>query len=193
MKEDLRMRRNTEAGRAITASNGRRVVLCALLAGAVLAGSALAQSAKAAPAPGALAQGSGGAAAAAPRRVSPYAAQQLTPKAKTYYAAAWGVDSMKVRYTSSGNLIRFSYRVADPELAKALSNKAAAPYLVGQKNNVALQVPVMDKVGQLRQTAAPQAGQEYWMVFSNKGNLVRPGDRVNVLIGQFHANGLVVE
>ncbi len=57
-----------------------------------------------------------------------------------------------------------------------------------------LQVPVMDKVGQLRQTTALQrVGQEYWMVFSNKGNPIRRGDRVNVMIGAFHADGLVVE
>ena len=64
---------------------------------------------------------------------------------------------------------------------------------MGQKSRALLQVPVMDKVGMLRQTGAPQVGQEYWMVFSNKGNLVRPGDRVNVMIGSFHADGLVVE
>jgi hypothetical protein len=31
------------------------------------------------------------------------------------------------------------------------------------------------------------------MAFSNKGNLVRPGERVNVIIGKFHADGLLVE
>ena len=51
----------------------------------------------------------------------------------------------------------------------------------------------MEKFGQLRQAATPQAGQEYWMVFSNKGNLIKPGDRVNVMIGAFRAEGLVVE
>jgi len=31
------------------------------------------------------------------------------------------------------------------------------------------------------------------MVFSNKGKLIKPGDRVNVMIGSFHVEGLVVE
>jgi hypothetical protein len=100
---------------------------------------------------------------------------------------------VKVSSTSSGNLIRFSYRVAEPERAKLLSDKASAPYLLGQRSHAVLQVPVMDKVGPLRQTAPPKVGQEYWMVFSNKGNLVKPGDRVNVMIGAFHADGLMVE
>jgi hypothetical protein len=30
-------------------------------------------------------------------------------------------------------------------------------------------------------------------VFSNKGDLIKRGDRVNVAIGMFHADGLVVE
>jgi hypothetical protein len=118
---------------------------------------------------------------------------KVTEKAKKYYVAVWGVDKLKVSYTSSGNLIRFSYRVADPERAKLLADKKATPYLLGQRSRALLQVPVMEKVGQLRQAATPQAGQEYWMVFSNKGNLIKPGDRVNVMIGAFRAEGLVVE
>jgi len=128
------------------------------------------------------------------RKASPYRrATKLTPKAEAYYVAAWGVDKLKVSSTSSGNLIRFSYRVSDPQRARSLADKKSTPYLLGQRSKALLQVPVMDKVGQLRQTATPEVGQEYWMVFSNKGNLVKPGDRVNVMIGPFHADGLVVE
>jgi len=130
---------------------------------------------------------------APPHRTSPYRQVKMTENAKNYYVAAWGVDKLKVSYTSSGNLIRFSYRVADPQRAKALGDRQATPYMMGQRSHALLQVPVMDKVGQLRQSGTPLAGQEYWMVFSNKGNLVRPGDRVNVMIGTFRADGLMVE
>ena len=133
-------------------------------------------------------------AVAAPvRKGSPHRPEKLTAKAKTYYVAAWGVDKLKVSSTSSGNLIRFSYRVSDPERAKPLGDKKATPYMIGQRSRAVLSVPVMDKVGMLRQAVTPQEGQEYWMVFSNKGNLVKPGDRVNVVIGAFHADGLMVE
>ena len=125
--------------------------------------------------------------------VSPFRQQQVTAKAKQVYLTAWGIDRLKASSTSSGNLIRFSYRVVDPERAKPLGDKAATPYLYAQRSRAVLHVPVMDKVGMLRQAGTPQSGQEYWMVFSNKGNLVRPGDRVNVMIGAFHADGLVVE
>lgn len=124
---------------------------------------------------------------------SPYRSTMITEKAKKQYSSVWGVDKLRVSSTSSGNLIRFSYRVEVPELAKPLAEKSATPYLYGLSSHAILQVPVMDKVGPLRQSAAPVAGQEYWMVFSNKGNLVKVGDRVNVVIGTFHADGLMVE
>jgi len=90
-------------------------------------------------------------------------------------------------------MIRFSYRVLDAEKAKGLNDKKAEPYLVDEKAHVKLVVPTMEKVGQLRQSSTPEAGKAYWMVFSNKGRLVRPGDRVNVVIGNFRANGLMVQ
>ena len=162
--------------------------LAALVALCSLASVAWAQSGPAAPAAGKAAAPQTQRKALALRQV------KMTEKARNYYVAAWGVDKLKVSYTSSGNLIRFSYRVANPERAKLLADKKATPYLLGQRSRALLHVPVMDKVGQLRQAAAtPQAGQEYWMVFSNKGNLIKPGDRVNVMIGAFRADGLVVE
>ena len=126
-------------------------------------------------------------------RVSPFRQQRLSTKAQNYYVATYGVDKLKVSYTASGNLIRFSYRVTDPERAKLLNDKRSTPYLLGLRSRAVLQVPVMDKVGALRTATTPQAGQEYWMVFSNKGDLVKPGDRVNVMIGAFRADGLMVE
>jgi hypothetical protein len=56
-----------------------------------------------------------------------------------------------------------------------------------------VQVPAMDRIGQLRQTGQLERGRMYWMVFSNKGNLVKAGDRVNVVAGAFHIDGLMVE
>jgi hypothetical protein len=149
----------------------------------------------AAPSASASAGASAGASASAVagRKSAPNRQQKQSSKAKNYYISAWGVDKMKVSYTASGNLIRFSYRVSNPERAKTLGEKQYTPYMVSPRANAVLQVPVMDKVGILRQAVAPQAGQEYWMVFSNKGNLVKPGDRVNVVIGAFHADGLMVE
>jgi hypothetical protein len=131
--------------------------------------------------------------AAHPSTTSPYHGMKLSAKAREYYPAAWGVDRLRVSYTSSGNLIRFSYRVVEPKLAKALGDHESTPYLFAPRSHAMLQVPSREKIGQLRQLGANEADKEYWMVFSNKGNLVRPGERVNVIIGKFHADGLLVE
>lgn len=126
-------------------------------------------------------------------KTSPYHGMKLSEKARAYYPAAWGVDHLRVTYTNSGNLIRFSYRVVEPRLAKALGDHEFTPYLYAPHSHAMLQIPTMEKIGQLRQLGADQANEEYWMVFSNKGNLVRRGERVNVIIGKFHADGLLVE
>ena len=104
----------------------------------------------------------------------------------------WGIDDIVVRETASGSLIRFSYRVVDAEKAKILSDKKAAPYLIDEKDGLALQIPELEQVGQLRQVATPQNGREYWMAFSNKGRQVKAGSHVTVMIGLFRAEGLVV-
>jgi hypothetical protein len=58
---------------------------------------------------------------------------------------------------------------------------------------VKLVVPTLEKIGQLRQSSTPEAGEAYWMAFSNKGRLVKGGDHVIVVIGRFRADGLVVD
>jgi hypothetical protein len=131
--------------------------------------------------------------AAHARPTSPYHGMKLSGKAKDIYPAVWGVDRLRVTYTSSGNLLRFSYRVVEPKLAKALGDHESTPYIYAPRSHAMLQVPSMEQIGQLRQLGADVVDKEYWMVFSNKGNLVRPGERVNVIIGKFHADGLLVE
>lgn len=133
------------------------------------------------------------AAAPAGRKKSPYTPESLTRSARDYYSLTLGVAELKVRRTYAGNLIRFSYRITDPEKATALGDRQATPYLIGHSSHAVLQVPVMDKVGPLRQATRPEANKEYWMVFSNKGEVVKAGERVSVIVGKFRVDGLKVE
>ena len=118
---------------------------------------------------------------------------QLPNRAREYYALIWGIDSLVVKSAESGELIRFSYRVIDVDKAKILNEKKAEPALVDPAAGVKLVVPSMEKVGKLRQSSSPENGKSYWMAFSNKGRLVKRGDHVSVVIGQFRADGLVVD
>ncbi|HTG14678.1 MAG TPA: hypothetical protein VK747_05350 [Blastocatellia bacterium] len=124
---------------------------------------------------------------------SPYAPTSIPKRAVTYFENVWGVDSFSVKAAESGELIRFKYRVLDPRKASQLNDKKAVPTLVDPRARVSLVVPSLEKVGQLRQSGTPEEGKVYWMAFSNPRRTVKPGDRVNVVIGNFHADGLIVE
>jgi hypothetical protein len=166
------------------------VALLAVLAAAVAAPEALAQNA---PRPdGGDAKKDAVPSRAAAKR-SPYQPDRFAGRASKYYQLVWGIDSVGVKLAESGEIVRFSYRVLDPTRARALNDRNAEPSLVDPRAGVSLVVPAMEKIGKLRQTGAPEAGKAYWMAFSNKGRPVKKGDRVDVVIGQFRAQGLVVD
>jgi len=129
----------------------------------------------------------------APQRSSPYTPDRFAGRAGLTYRLIWGIDAISVRLIESGDLVRFSYRIVDPAKARVLNDKQTAATLDDPKSGVSLVVPTLEKVGQLRQTSTPEAGRSYWMTFSNKGHHVVRGDRVDVVIGAFHANNLVVD
>ena len=159
----------------------KAVLLIGILAGGILVLQSQAQSPTLAPKP---------ATAGAPTR---YKANRFSKRADLYYGLVWGVDSLSVKSVESGEVIRFTYRVLDANKAKPLNNKKSEPFLIDPRAGVKLVVPSLEKVGQLRQSSTPEAGKSYWMAFSNKGRLVKRGDRVNVMIGQFRAEGLIVD
>jgi hypothetical protein len=150
------------------------------------------------PASGPSPQGTAPAVAQAGKAPAGAAAAHFRPdrfagRAGKYYQLVWGVDSLSVKLAESGEVVRFSYRVLDPEKAHLLNDKGSEPSLIDPGAGVTLVIPTMDKIGKLRQTGAPEAGKAYWMVFSNKGRPVKKGDRVDVVIGVFRAQGLVVD
>jgi hypothetical protein len=159
----------------------KAVLLAGILAGGILVLQARAQSPAPSPKP---------AAAGTPTR---YKANRFSKRADLYYGLVWGVESLSVKSVESGEVIRFTYRVLDANKAKPLNNKKSEPFLIDPRAGVKLVVPSLEKVGQLRQSSTPEAGKSYWMAFSNKGRLVKRGDRVNVVIGQFRAEGLIVD
>lgn len=170
-----------------------------LLAGLLATPTASAQThpqpASAAQAP--VPQAAKGAPPSSPRQpsgnASRYRPDRFAGRAGTYYRTVWGVDSLVVKWGESGEVIRFSYRVLDANKAQVLNDKKLEPSLIDPQAGVKLVVPSMENVGQLRQSAPPESGKAYWMVFSNKGRLVKRGDHVSVVIGTFQADGLVVD
>lgn len=122
-----------------------------------------------------------------------YLPNRFAGRAGRYYKMVWGIDALSVKLTESGQMVRFSWRVLDPQLAKPLSEKEAQTSLVDPQAGVSLVVPTLENIGMMRQASNPEAGKSYWMAFSNKGRIVKKGDRVNVVIGQFRADDLAVD
>jgi hypothetical protein len=110
-----------------------------------------------------------------------------------YFQRNWGMQIVGVRRISSGLMLRFDYRVLDPNQAAALNDKKARPYLIDEATNTALAVPAMENVGELRQTSAYQANRNYFIIFGNPGGLVKRGGRVTLVVGNLRAAGLVVD
>ncbi len=112
---------------------------------------------------------------------------------REYYGIFWGIDSLSVKAAESGELIRFTWRVLDPSKARLLNDEKIEPFLIDPAAQVKLVVPEVPFMGKMRVKNTPEAGASSWMAFSNPGNAVKRGDRVNVVIGQFRVNGLVVQ
>jgi hypothetical protein len=171
-----------------TTSRNRLVLVAALLAASVAASNAFSQSS----------QGTQNSTAGSKKSPVAEAGPRPNPnwlsrRAEMYYQGVWGVDSFRVKYTESGEIIRFSYRVVDPEKAAPLNDKKSEPTLIDPRAGVSLVVPEVSNVGKMRQTSTPKAGMTYWMAFSNTGRPVKRGDRVDVMIGRFRVTGLEVE
>ena len=168
----------------IRSANGR-MLFGVVLASSLIASNGFSQSSQTAP---------NSSSPAATLTTSTHTMANFVPqKAQMYYLGVWGVDSLKVKYTESGEMVRFTYRVVEPAKAAQLNDGKVEPALYDPQAGVKLVVPQMEKVGKLRQSSTPIAGKSYWMAFSNVGRRVRPGDRVSVEIGNFRAANLVVE
>ena|SRR6516225_6098595 len=169
-------------------SRNRLVLLATVLATSIVASSAFSQSSQSIQ--NATTGAGKSSVTAAPPRPDP---NWRSLRAMMYYQGVWGVDSFRVKWAESGELIRFSWRVVDPDKAAVLNDKKVEPTLIDPQAGVSLVVPVVPNVGKMRQASTPEAGKSYWMAFSNVGRRVKRGDRVSVVIGKFRAEGLAVE
>lgn len=109
-----------------------------------------------------------------------------------FYQRNWGVDIAGVRRVSSGYMLEFRYRVVDADKAKVLNAETVKPYLIDEATGAVLAVPAMENIGELRQSVVPDNGRIYFIIFGNPGKLVKPGNRVSIVIGKFRVDGLVV-
>jgi len=107
-------------------------------------------------------------------------------------AEKWGIEIASIRMTANNHMIDFRYKVLDAEKAASLFDRQTKPYLIDQASGKVLAVPNTAKVGPLRNSNKPKEGKIYWMFFGNSG-VVKAGNKVSVVIGEFKAENLIVE
>lgn len=115
------------------------------------------------------------------------------PREMTYTKRKWGIEILYVRQTAAGYMLEFRYKVVDSEKAKPLFLRQTKPLLTHVESGAKLIVPTPAKTGALRNSNPPLADRTYWMFFANPGKLVQPGQHVNIEIGDFLVEGLVVQ
>jgi hypothetical protein len=108
----------------------------------------------------------------------------------------WGVKIESIRTSANGHLVDFRYRIKDSDKAVPLVDRRNKPYLIDQASGKVLAVPNTAKVGPMRATVRygkPKEDRVYFVLFGNAGGMVKPGDEVTVVIGDFRAENLTVE
>jgi len=119
--------------------------------------------------------------------------QTQHPREKTFLKRQWGIEILYVRQTAAGYMLEFRYKVHDAEKAKALFERQTKPLLTHVTSGAQMIVPTPAKTGALRNSNPPLDGHTYWMFFANPGQFVKPGEQVNIKIGDFVVDGLVVQ
>jgi len=107
----------------------------------------------------------------------------------------WGVKIESLRISAAGNLVDFRYRIIDPEKASYLVDRRNKAFMIDQASGRVLSVPSTAKVGPLRQTVRyglPKEDRVYFILFGNP-HVLKSGDKVTVVIGDFRAENIVIE
>jgi hypothetical protein len=115
------------------------------------------------------------------------------PRMKTFMKREWGIEVVYVRLTAAGYMLEFRYKVVDAEKAQALFERQNKPMLTHTRTGAQLIVPTPAKTGALRNSNPPKDDHTYWMFFANPGKLVESGEQVNIEIGDFLVENLVVQ
>lgn len=123
------------------------------------------------------------------------AAEKSAPAAKpATVEEQWGIQVKRISLTANGHMIDLRYKVIDPVKAKPFLAAGVNPQLIDARTGAKMGVPTTPKMGSLRQkTRAPEAGREYFMLFGNRGGLIRTGSKVSLVVGDATIDNIIVE
>jgi len=119
---------------------------------------------------------------------------KMESKAAEDLRSTWGIEIAGLRLSGQGYFVDFRYKVLDPEKAAPLADKEKKPYLIDEATGKQFAVPTTPKLGSLRQTAQKlKAGNVYFMFFSNRSGVLKPGSKVTFVVGDCRLEHLTIE
>ena len=110
-------------------------------------------------------------------------------------AENWGVEVLGMRLTAANMMLDFRFHVIDAEKALTLFDHRIKPYIIADRSQIKLPVPMAAKVGAFRPTNRGKnitSGRNYYMIFGNPDRHVKQGETVTVVIGDFTVESLLV-
>ena len=100
-----------------------------------------------------------------------------------------GVKIVSVAVTGDGGLIDFRFQVVDPDKANAVHDVNNPPTLVDEATGLVVNSLLMGHAHNGPYTA----GQTYYLIFENPGNIVQSGNKVSVLLGNAEVDHVLVK
>ena len=124
----------------------------------------------------------------------PFTTHSVTEAQRLAIEQQYGVSILGVRMTAAGHMIDFRYRVLDTSKAGRLIRPKMGLALIDQATKAEMSVPVMEKVGALKQTRSHLfPDRTYSVIFSNRAGVVKPGSKVSIQFGDLTLDNLIVE
>lgn len=118
--------------------------------------------------------------------------EDLTPLEKR-----WGIKLYGIRWTAGGYMLEMKLRILNPDKAFPLLTRHSKRFVIVEKSGAVLEVPFTQKLGSLKSTVRTsnmvKQDRNYIALFANPGRHVVPGDKVDLVIGNFLAQGLTVQ
>ena len=126
---------------------------------------------------------------------SAYGTVNISEEKAEELAEEWGVELLGMRLTAANMMLDFRFRVLDADKALPLFDHRIKPYIIADRSQIKLPVPMAAKVGAFRPTNRGKnitSGRNYYMIFGNPDRHVKQGETVTVIIGDFTVESLLV-
>ena len=105
-----------------------------------------------------------------------------------------GIEVVRIKPAANGMMLDLRYRVIDLEEARKLIKQSTPITLIEQASGTILPIPNMAKVGKLRNIPnSDDTKKLYWIFFNNPGGMVKPGNKVTLVIGDVKIKDITVE